>query len=58
MIFILKTKNLSMNTSKHNYTDMFINNVKNTKDYTYKNLKGIINDVLRGDKDSRVLLMQ
>jgi len=43
------------------YTNLFISNVKNRKDYMYK-LKGIIDVnnivVLCGDKDSCVVLMQ
>ena len=44
------------------YTDIFITNIKNSKDYTYKNLKGLINDketvVIKADKDSSVVLMK
>jgi len=43
------------------YTDIFINNVNKTTDYTYKNLRGLINDettvVMKGDKDSSVVIM-
>ena len=43
------------------YTDMFSKNVLNNEDFTYKNLKSLIQDenivILQGDKDSSVLIM-
>ena len=43
------------------YTDIFSKNIFNARDYTYKNLKEIINDpnlvVISGDKDSCVVVM-
>ena len=43
------------------YTDIFINNVNNTRDYTYKNLRALIKDettiVMKADKDSSVVMM-
>ena len=43
------------------YTDIFSKNVLNSEDFTYKNLKTLIQDenivILIGDKDSRVVIM-
>ena len=43
------------------YTDIFIKNIKNTKDHTYNNLKRLIKNknlcVLSGDKDSWFIIM-
>ena len=43
------------------YTNIFINNMNNTKDYTYSNLKVLIKNkdlcVLSGDKDSCIIIM-
>ena len=43
------------------YTDIFINNIFATKDYTYYNLKDIIRDknlvLSNGDKDSTVIVI-
>ena len=43
------------------YTDIFINNIFATKDYTYHNLKDIIRNkdlvLLNGDKDSIVIVI-
>ena len=43
------------------YTDIFTNNIYATKDYTYYNLRGMIqnkNVVVKGDKDSSVVIMK
>ena len=43
------------------YTDIFTNNIYATKDYTYHNLCGMIqnkNVVVKGDKDSSVVIMK
>ena len=43
------------------YTDIFTNNIYATKDYTYHNLRGMIqnkNVVVKGDKDSSVVIMK
>ena len=44
------------------YTDVFINNIYATKDYTYHNVRGMIQNkdsvVVKGDKDSSVVLMK
>ena len=43
------------------YTDIFTNNIYTTKDYTYHNLRGMIqnkNVVVKGDKDSSVVIMK
>ena len=43
------------------YNDIFSNNVLNSEDFTYKNLKSLIQDqnvaVFKGDKDSRVVII-
>ena len=43
------------------YSDIFSKNVLNSEDFTYKNLKTLIQDenivILIGDKDSRVVIM-
>ena len=43
------------------YTNIFINNMNNTKDHTYSNLKVLIKNkdlcVLSGDKDSCIIIM-
>ena len=43
------------------YTDIFRKNIYATKDFTYKNLKNMINNdklaVVSGDKDSCVIIM-
>ena len=43
------------------YTDIFSNNVLNSEDFTYKNLKSLIQDqnvaVFKGDKDSSVVII-
>ena len=44
------------------YTDIFTNNIYATKDYTYHNLRGMIQNkdivVVKGDKDSSVVIMK
>ena len=44
------------------YTDIFTNNIYVTKDYTYHNLRGMIQNkdivVVKGDKDSSVVIMK
>ena len=44
------------------YTDIFNNNIYATKDYTYHNLRGMIQKkdivVAKGDKDSSVVIMK
>ena len=44
------------------YTDIFTNNIYATKDYTYHNLRGMIQNkdivVVKGDKDSSVVIME
>ena len=44
------------------YTDIFSNNIYATKDYTYHNLRGMIQNkdiiVVKGDKDSSVVIMK
>ena len=44
------------------YTDIFIKNIYATKDYTYHNLRGIIQNkniaVVKGDKDSSVIILK
>ena len=44
------------------YTDIFNNNIYATKDYTYHNLRGLIQKkdivVAKGDKDSSVVIMK
>ena len=44
------------------YTDIFTNNIYATKDYTYHNLPGMIQNkdivVVKGDKDSSVVIMK
>ena len=46
----------------HGYTDIFSNNIYATKDYTYHNLRGMIQNkdivVVKGDKDSSVATMK
>ena len=46
----------------HGYTDIFSNNIYATKDYTYHNLCGMIQNkdivVVKGDKDSSVVTMK
>ena len=43
------------------YNDIFSNNVLNSEDFTYKNLKSLIQDqnvaVFKGDKDSSVVII-
>ena len=44
------------------YTNIFTNNIYATKDYTYHNLRGMIQNkkivVVKGDKDSSVVIMK
>ena len=44
------------------YTDIFTNNIYATKDYTYHNLRGMIQNkdivVVQGDQDSSVVIMK
>ena len=44
-----------------NYTNIFASNVQSSKDYTYKNLKRLINNpdivVLEGDKETAIVIM-
>ena len=44
------------------YTDIFTNNIYATKDYTYHNLRGMIQNkdivVVKGDKDSSVVIIK
>ena len=44
------------------YTDIFTNNIYATKDYTYHNLRGMIQNkdsaVAKGDQDSGVVIMK
>ena len=44
------------------YTDIFTNNIYATKNYTYHNLRGMIQNkdirVVKGDKDSSVVLIK
>ena len=43
------------------YTDIFTKNVYNTKDFTYQNLKNLVNNkdvvIVPGDKDSAIIVM-
>ena len=46
----------------HGYTNIFTNNIYATKDYTYHNLSGMIQNkdivVVKGDKDCSVIIMR
>ena len=50
-----------MNFFLRAYTDIFSNNIKQTRDFTYNNLKNIINNknvtVMGSDKDSSVVIL-
>ena len=58
-----KVENIQLENSHEflrGYTDIFSKNNLNSEDFTYKNLKSLIQDnivILQGDKDSSVVIM-
>ena len=60
--FVDQTKLEDFHEFLRAYTDIFIKNVHATQDYTYKNLKTLIENkdlvVISGDKDSCVVILK